>query len=83
MRIFIDVKTPGNGKNYEFRLDSMTTVARAKEKMIDDITEIENGNITLNLEKVALYNLTTHSNLQEELTLSAAGVKSGQSLMLL
>jgi len=83
MRIFVDVKTPGNGKNYEFRLDNMTTVAQAKGKMIDDITEIENGNITLNPEKVALYNLNTQTNLQETSTLAAAGVKSGQSLMLL
>jgi hypothetical protein len=83
MKIFIDVKTPGNGKTYEFQLDSVMTVGQVKEKMIDEITEIESGNITLNPDKVILSNLNTRARLSDADTLVAAGVKSGQSLLLL
>lgn len=83
MKIFVDVQTPGNGKTYEFQLDSMMTVAQAKEKMIDEITEIESGNISLKPGKTALCNLNSRTHLPETSTLVAAGVKSGQSLMLL
>ena len=83
MKLFIDVKTPGNGKTYEFQLDSIMTVGQAKAKMIDEITEIESGNITLNPEKVILSNLNTKARLSDTNTLVAAGVKSGQSLLLL
>lgn len=82
MKIFIDVKTPGNGKAYEFQLDSTMTVGQAKEKMIDEISEIENGNITLKVDKVMLCNLNTKVQLNEVETLKMAKVKSGQSLLL-
>ncbi len=83
MKIFVDVKTPGNGKTYEFQLDSIITVGQAKDKMINEITEIENGNITLNPEKVILNNLNTRARLSDSDTLTLAGVKSGHRLMLL
>ena len=83
MKIFVDVKTPGNGKTYEFQLDSVMTVGQVKAKIIDEITEIESGNVTLNPEKVILSNLNTKARLSDSDTLTAAGVKSGQSLLLL
>lgn len=82
MKIFVDVKTPGNGKIYEFQLDSIMTVGQVKAKMIDEITEIENGNISLKPEKVILSNLNTGRSLSDSDTLAAAGVRSGQSLLL-
>ena len=83
MKIFVDVKTPGNSKTYEFQLDSAMTVGHVKAKMIEEITEIESGNITLNPEKVILSNLNTRARLSDSDTLTAAGVKSGHSLLLL
>ena len=83
MKIFVEVKTPGNGKTYEFLLDSNLTVGHVKAMMIDEITEIENGNITLKVERSILSSLNTQSRLDETKTLTAAGVKSGQSLLLL
>lgn len=82
-KIFVDVQTPGNGKTYEFQLDSVMTVGQARAKIIDEITEVESGNITLKPEKVMLCNLNTRVRLPDEDTLKAAGVKSGQRLMLL
>ena len=83
MKIFVEVKTPGNGKTYEFQLDSNLTVRQAKSMMIDEITEIENGNITLNPESSILSSLNTQSRLEDARTLTAAGVKSGHCLLLL
>jgi len=83
MKIYVDVKTPGNGKTYEFQLDSVMTVGQVKAKLIDEITELESGNITLNPEQVILNNLNTKTRLSESDTLREAGVKSGQSLLLL
>jgi len=83
MKIFVEVKTPGNGKTYEFQLDSAMTVGRVKLKMIDEITEIENGNITLDPDKVILCDLNTQARLYDPDTLAAAGVKSGHNLLLL
>ena len=82
MKIYVDVKTPGNGKTYEFQLDSTMTVGQVKAVMIDEITEIESGNITLVPEKVILSNINTRARLSDADTLSEAGVKSGQSLLL-
>ena len=83
MKIFVEVKTPGNSKTYEFQLDSLMTVLQAKVKMIDEITESESGNITLSPEKAVLGNLNTQTILSDSDTLTEAGVKSGQSLLLL
>lgn len=81
-KVFVDVNTPGNGKIYEFQLDNAMTVGQAKVRMIEEITEIENGNITLNPEKVMLSNLNTGALLTDGDTLRTAGVKSGQRLLL-
>ena len=82
MKIYVDVKTPGNGKTYEFQLDDTMAVGQVKAIMMDEITEIESGNITLNPEKVILSNINTCSRLSDADTLKEAGVRSGQSLLL-
>jgi len=81
--IFIEVITPGNGKTYEFQLDSAMNVGQVKSKIIDEIKELEKGNITLKLEKTLLCNLNTRLQLNESENLKNAGVKSGHSLLLL
>jgi hypothetical protein len=83
MKIFVEVNTPGNGKTYEFQLDSIMTVGQVKAKMIDEITEIESGNITLDHKNAMLSNLSTKARLSDSKTLTAAGIKSGHSLLLL
>ena len=83
MRVYIEVGTPGNGKTYEFKLDSGMTVRQAKLRMIEEITEVENGNITLNPAKVILNSLNMSKRLSDTDTLAAAGIKSGQALLLI
>ncbi len=83
MKVFIDVLTPGNGKTYEFQLDNNMTVGQVKRKLIDEITEMENGNITLLHEKTMLCDTNTRMQLDQTNTLKNEGVKSGHSLMLI
>ena len=81
-KIYIDVSTPGNGKVYEFRLDNSMTVGQVKARMIEEITEFENGNITLDPEKIILCNQDTRTMLPESQTLRQSGVRSGHRLPL-
>jgi hypothetical protein len=81
-KLLIDLVTPGNGKTYEFQLDGSMTVWQAKSGMIGEITELENGNITLNPEKTILCHPSAQALLCESDTLITAGVKSGQRLLL-
>ena len=82
MKVYVDVKTPGNGKTYEFQLDSAMTVGQVKEKMIDEITEVESGNIALSSGNAILSDLTTKVRLSDADTLAQAGIKSGHCLLL-
>jgi hypothetical protein len=81
-RIFVDVHTPGNGKTYEFQLDSGMTVYEAKKGMIEEILSIENGGISLPFETVLLCDIDMKQKLPEHLSLYEANVKSGHRLLL-
>lgn len=82
-KLFIDVNTPGNGKSYEFQLDSRMKVGEAKERIVAQIVEIENGNITLNEDKILLLSAKSCQPLDKPLSLGAAQVRSGQTLILI
>ena len=83
MRIFVDVRTPGNGKTYEFQLYSSMTVRQVKLKMIEEITDAEDGNITLDPSRAILSSLTIRKILPDTDTLASVGVTSGQDLLLI
>jgi len=80
--MILEVITPGNGKTYEIMLDDILTVGAAKEKIIEQITEFENGNIAFD-ETVALYAPATQTRLPEYRNIRKAGVKSGHPVLLL
>jgi len=82
MRLIVEVITPGNGKTYEILLDDTLTVGTAKEKIIEQIISFENENIAFD-DNVALFSSTARSPLPDFKNLRAAGVKGGQSLLLL
>jgi len=82
MRIIIEVVTPGNGKTYELMLDDILTVGAAKEKIIEQITTFENGNIAFD-ENAALFSPMTRNCLPNYRNLRKAGVRSGQSFYML
>jgi len=82
MRMIIDVVTPGNGKTYELMLDDTLTVGAAKEKIIEQISAFENGNIGFD-ESSSLYLTASQSCLPDHRNIRKAGVRSGQSLLLL
>ena len=83
MKIYVDVKTPGNGKTYEFMAESAMPVDRTKRRMIEEIIEIEDGNVTICPQKAALYDIDAQAALSGGGSLSDAGVRSGHSLLLL
>jgi len=82
MRILIEVETPGNGKTYELMLDDTLTIGTAKESIIEQIVAFENGNICFD-ENVALFSSVTQTRLPDQRNLRKAGIKSGQSVLLL
>jgi len=80
--MILEVVTPGNGKKYEILLDDILTVGAAKEKIMEQIMEFENGNIAFD-ETVALYSPATQTRLSENRNIRKAGVRSGQLVLLL
>jgi len=82
MRMIVEVVTPGNGKKYEMLLDDKLTVGAAKEKIIEQITAFETGNIKFD-DNAVLFSPLSASGLQDHKNLRKAGVKSGQLLYLL
>ena len=82
MRIIIEVSTPGNGKKYELVIDDKLTIGAVKEKIIEQITTYEKGNIVFDSNSM-LFSPITRTYLADSKNLRKAGVKSGQLIYLL
>jgi hypothetical protein len=82
MRIIIEVSTPGNGKTYELVIDDKLTVGAAKDKIIEQITTFENGNIVFDGNSM-LFSPVTRTYLADSNNLRKAGIRSGQLVYLL
>jgi len=82
-KIFIEVTTPGNGKTYEFRLDNFMTVGQAKQRIIDEILELEGDGLRLSYKDTKLFNVATRLPLSEISHLASSSVRSGHQLLLL
>ena len=82
MKILIEVTTPGNGKTYELLLDDNLTVGAAKQKIIEEILAFENGCIAFD-DGVALFAPASCARLPDNRNLRKAGLRGGQTLLLL
>ncbi|MDR1588907.1 MAG: EsaB/YukD family protein [Oscillospiraceae bacterium] len=82
VKLLVDVHTPGNGKTYEFQLDGDMPAERAAAQIIQAVRETENGAIELAPLTATLCDETARSRVPLDLTLRAAGVKSGHRLIL-
>ena len=82
-KLLIEINTPGNGKHYEFQLDSDLTVHEAKQMIIDEITQLEGNGISLDPVGTILCSMNTRHVLVESDTLAAAGMVSGHGYVLL
>jgi len=82
-RIYVEISTPGNGKTYEFQMDSKMTASQVKEAVSAEIAELEDGNISLDPLKTILCSAETQVFLSDSKTLMSSGVKSGQRLILI
>jgi hypothetical protein len=80
--MLIEVLAPGNGKTYEFQLNGALPVERAKAMMAEAIMEAESGAIVLDAEQAVLGHFSRGQILPSGLSLLAAGVRSGDRLIL-
>ena len=82
MKMIVEVTTPGNGKTYELVMDDKLTVGAAKEKIAEEIRSFENGCIDFDAQ-ATLFATATRTRLPDNRNLRKAGVKSGQTMILL
>jgi hypothetical protein len=81
-KVCIEIFTPGNGKSYEFTLDSGVKISELLERLPAQIEEFEAGNIAF--DKTLLLLCAEESGpLNPEDSLPEAGVRNGQRLILL
>ena len=83
MKIQIEIKTPGNGKVYEFQVDPEMKVGSAKKKIIGEIRELEKESIYLDEENSMIFDGSKECILAEDLTMDEAEVMSGREYILL
>ena|GEM_PF-2141333 len=81
--LLVDVFMPGSGKTYEFRLDGSMLVSEATAQIIARIREAEKDAFLIDLATAILSDIHISARLKPELSLYAAGVKSGHRLILL
>jgi len=62
----IEVTTPGNGKTYEFLIDSGIGVAEARKALILEILEFENGALSLDYEDTILCTKQSEKRLPDD-----------------
>jgi hypothetical protein len=81
--MFLEVRTPGNGKKYEIKLDDKLSLSVAKAKIIDEITAFEGGQIALGHDS-ELFNAANRTRIQNSsISIREAGLQSGQIVLLL
>jgi hypothetical protein len=83
MKMFLEIRTPGNGKKYEIKLDDKLSLSVAKAKIIDEISAFEGGQIALG-QGVELFDVASRSRIRNSnKSLREVGIKSGQIVLLL
>ena len=84
MKIYVEILTPGNGKKYEIVLDDKSTVGQTKERIVQEIIEFESDRELLSLGgNLSLYSLDEMQAIPDYKNVRLAGIKSGQTLLLI
>ena len=81
-KLFVDVFLPGSGKSYEFQLDGSMLVGQATVQIINNICEAENNTVAIDSSTALLSDVNISRRLNTGMTLQAAGVRSGHTLIL-
>lgn len=79
MKILIEVMSPGNGRSYDIMLDDNMSVGTAKEKIIEQISAFENGNISFDSTAV-MFLANSRLNLPNHMNLRKSGVRGGNTI---
>ena len=84
MKIYVEIMTPGNGKKYEIVLDDKSLVGQAKDRIVQEIIEFESDKDLLSLGRnLSLYSLDDKAAIKDYKNVRSAGIKSGQTLILI
>lgn len=83
MMIHIEIKTPGNGKSYEYKIDDAISVAELITQLHAQIIEFEANSISFDKKQPLLCNSSSQYPLNPEHTLYEENVVSGNKLFLL
>jgi len=82
-KVFVEVVAPGNGKTYEFQLESRMTGAQAIRKIVEEILEVEQGGIGLRAEDAILLDMECRCRISGSAPLFFFFLKSGHTLMVI
>lgn len=83
MELIVEIETPGNGKVYEFRADETLTAGQLKALAAGEIAQFENGGVALDPGAVRLFHKRRRRVVEEGVPLAAAGIRSGDRLLML
>ena len=84
MKIYVEILTPGNGKKYEIVLDDKSNVGQTKDRIVQEIIEFESDRELLSLgKKLSVYSLDDGRVIPDCKNVRYAGIKSGQTLILI
>ena len=81
-KMIVEIQCPATSKSYEFRLSKKLSTTDGKEKIIDEIRTLEK-NDKLFADNVSIFSARTECILNEKMTFSENGVKSGDILMII
>lgn len=82
MKVYIEVKLVGNGRNYEYEVSDSLKVGVVKDKIIKDVLENEENKIMINSLPL-LCKVNQELILSDSLTLKEQNIKTGDVLLLL
>ncbi|MBP3620553.1 MAG: hypothetical protein J6J16_02190 [Lachnospiraceae bacterium] len=82
-KILIDVKCPATSKSYDFWVSKKLKIHDGKMKMIEAISGSEKCEDILDVNNLFLYTENENGLIDEYQTFEHAGIKSGDTIMLI
>ncbi len=83
-KIIVEIKCPATSKSYEFRISKKLSVAEGMKKIISEIRGLEHNEAIFTANNdISIFSIRENNILNENMTFSENGVKSGDTLMIL
>jgi len=81
-KISIEVKIPGNAKNYEFQVDDRMKVGMAKKQIMANINDLEGYDVFNGTADIAVCSVELEGLLEDGESFHKAGIKNGSRLVI-